>query len=60
MFRGLKNDAVTAIIPFIFLTASVEKEEVEAGLRMGASGYIRKPFETKELLETITLCLDLK
>lgn len=60
VFRGLKNDAVTAIIPFIFLTASVEKEEVEAGLRMGASGYIRKPFETKELLETITLCLDLK
>lgn len=57
VFNGLKNDSETADIPFIFLTASAEKKEVEAGLGMGANGYIRKPFESEELFETLTRCL---
>ena len=48
------------IIPFVFLTASAEKSEVEAGLGMGADGYIRKPFEPHELFDTITDCLNEK
>jgi CheY-like chemotaxis protein len=58
VFTGLKNDPGTADIPFIFLTASVEKKEVEAGLGMGASGYVRKPFETEDLFEAIENCLN--
>ncbi len=57
VFSGLKNDADTSGIPFIFLTASAEKKEVEAGLGMGAKGYIRKPFEPEELFETLERCL---
>lgn len=55
--RGLKADPETADIPFIFLTASAEKSEAEAGLGMGAMDYIRKPFDPEELFEAITRCL---
>ena len=60
VFNGLSSDAETANIPFIFLTASVEKKEIAAGYAMGAKGYIRKPFDTKELLDTVELCLNEK
>ena len=53
VFAALKANSETAKIPFIFVTASVERSEVEAGLGMGADGYIRKPFEAKELFQTI-------
>lgn len=53
VFAALKANSTTADIPFIFVTASVERSEVEAGLGMGADGYIRKPFEAKDLFEAI-------
>ncbi len=58
VFASLKEDAETANIPFVFVTASVERSEVETGLGMGADGYIRKPFDSKELFETISNCLN--
>jgi CheY-like chemotaxis protein len=57
VFHELKNDPVMAAIPFIFLTASVEKKAVEMGLGMGAKGYIQKPFDPQELFDAITRCL---
>lgn len=62
VFKALKKHEVTAAIPFIFLTASAERREVEAGMGLGAYGYISKPFETTELVDTIKRCLygDLK
>lgn len=53
VFAGLQETPATRTIPFIFLTASAEKKEVAAGLEMGASGYIRKPFEPEELFAAI-------
>lgn len=54
----LKNNAETSRIPFVFFTASAEKSEVEAGLGMGADGYIRKPFDAEELYEMIARLVD--
>lgn len=59
VFEELKKDASTKNIPFVFLTASADKYEVETGLGMGADGYIRKPFEHDELMNQIELCLNL-
>lgn len=59
VFEELKKDANTKNIPFVFLTASADKYEVETGLGMGADGYIRKPFEHDELMNQIELCLNL-
>jgi len=49
----LKNDTTLAQIPFVFVTASAEKSEINKGLKLGAVAYIRKPFEGDELLDTV-------
>jgi len=40
-------------IPFIFLTAKAEKEDVLRGKDLGAEDYITKPFEPQELLVAV-------
>lgn len=57
VFERLKKDLKTKDIPFVFVTASAEKKEMEAALHMGADGYVCKPFEPRELFATITQAL---
>lgn len=57
VFDALKRDPLTSTIPFIFLTASAHKHEIDARLGEGSVGYIRKPFEAKDFFETIEYCL---
>lgn len=40
-------------IPFIFLTAKVEKEDLRKGMLLGADDYIFKPFSSSDLLNAI-------
>ena len=49
----LKANSVTAQIPFVYVTASAEKKEVKMALDLGADGYISKPFDDEDLMETI-------
>jgi CheY-like chemotaxis protein len=42
---------------FVFLTAKAQAQEVAEGLGLGASGYLTKPFEPKELLSQVNSLL---
>lgn len=53
VIKELKANPATARIPFIFLSASVEKNEIRLGLDLGADLYLKKPFGLEELLEAI-------
>jgi len=53
----LKEDPTTSAIPFIFISASVEKKAIDEGISLGAVEYIQKPFDPDELFEAITRCL---
>jgi CRP-like cAMP-binding protein len=53
----IRNDAATAHIPFIFLTAKAERTDFRAGMNLGADDYITKPFDSAELLKVIELRL---
>jgi len=53
----LKNEK-TKKIPFIFLTAKVEKEDIRKGMMLGADDYIFKPFDIPDLLNSIKLRLE--
>ena len=53
VFSILSQDPKTYTIPFIFLTALAEKEEIRYGINLGADDYITKPFEEEELLKII-------
>lgn len=46
--------------PFIFFSASVERKEVEQAFALGIDGYIRKPFDYDDLINTIRNCLQAK
>lgn len=43
----------TAGIPFIFITARTEKEDIRRGMNLGADDYITKPFYKDELLKVV-------
>ena len=49
----VRKRADRAGTPFIFLTAKAQKEEVEEGLRLGATRYLTKPFEPRDLLAEV-------
>jgi CheY-like chemotaxis protein len=57
VIRELKSNPETSSIPFIYVTASGEKSEVQLAMNMGANGYVRKPFDIKELMQVINQCL---
>lgn len=50
---ALRKDADTAAIPFIFLTAKGEKEDLRSGMKLGADDYLTKPVARLDLLEAI-------
>lgn len=50
---ALRNDAATASIPFIFLTARGEKQDLRDGMNLGADDYLTKPVARLDLLEAI-------
>ncbi len=57
--KKLKQDAVTAKIPVIFLTAKNEPEDIAKGFASGGVDYIVKPFSGVELRARINTWLEL-
>src|ERR1044071_3643500 len=53
VLRQLQLEPSTATIPFIFLTALADRQNVRYGMQLGADDYITKPFTHEELLSTI-------
>lgn len=51
-----KNEA-TAAVPFIFLTAKSEKDDLRKGMNLGADDYLTKPFDDTDLLNAIEVRL---
>jgi len=53
VLRSLRQEPTTALLPFVFLSAKVEKAEIRHGMNLGADDYITKPFTPDELLDTV-------
>ncbi|QKD83735.1 EAL domain-containing protein [Thermoleptolyngbya sichuanensis A183] len=49
----LQQNPATAGIPFIFLTAKADRQDIRQGMAMGADDYLTKPFTRQELMEAI-------
>lgn len=58
VLASLRQNPVTAIIPFIFLTAKSTKEELRYGMKLGADDYLTKPTTVEEILAAITARLE--
>jgi YesN/AraC family two-component response regulator len=57
VLRNLREDRLTAIIPFIFLTAINTKASLRKAMEFGADDYLTKPATTDELLRAIAIRL---
>jgi DNA-binding NarL/FixJ family response regulator len=53
VLRALQSDARLAAIPFIFLTAKGEKDDLRSGMNLGADDYLTKPVGNEELVQAI-------
>lgn len=53
VFLRLREHPATADIPVIFLTAKIQKHEVERYLALGAAGVVAKPFDPMTLPDQI-------
>lgn len=49
MYREILGRPHLAAIPVVFMTATAQRSEVENAERMGAAGYVVKPFRAAEL-----------
>ena len=58
VLSALRQNPVTAIIPFIFLTAKATRLELRQGMLSGADDYLTKPSTPEELLEAIAIRLE--
>lgn len=53
VLQALRADPRLALIPFIFLTARGEREDLRNGMNLGADDYLTKPVAKGELLRAI-------
>jgi len=51
--RQLKGDPATREIPVVAMTAYARLEDQERALEAGCDGYLRKPLDTRALLQTV-------
>ena len=49
----------TSSIPVILLTAKVLREDIELGYKMGTDQYIKKPFDSTQLMTSVNRLLGL-
>jgi DNA-binding response OmpR family regulator len=52
--RELRATPETERVPILLLSASVQQADVDLGLKLGADGYLQKPFKTQELLDCVS------
>jgi two-component system, sensor histidine kinase and response regulator len=53
VLNQLRSNPTTEGIPFIFLTARVDKNDMRRGMDLGADDYLTKPFSHNELFSAI-------
>jgi len=53
----LGKNPKTAGIPFVFLSAKADKQDLRKGMNLGADDYLTKPFEEMDLLNAIEIRL---
>ena len=55
----LRQNPVTAMIPFIFITAKTAEAERRKGMELGADDYLTKPCTAEDLLRAIAKVFEL-
>jgi DNA-binding NarL/FixJ family response regulator len=57
VLQALQQDTGLSLIPFIFLTAKGEKDDLRSGMNLGADDYLTKPVANADLVRAIEVRL---
>ncbi len=49
LIREMQKDEILSTIPILVITTEGSKEKVEAFIKSGATGYVKKPFSPEEI-----------
>ncbi|MCH7412034.1 response regulator [Belliella sp. R4-6] len=60
LLARVRNDKKLINLPFLFLTAMVEKDDFRKGMEFGAEDYLTKPVHAKDLINAINIAIDKK
>jgi len=58
VLETLRSNPSTFFIPFIFLSAKADRENIRHGMALGADDYITKPYKNDDLLASIKVRLE--
>src|SRR5436190_2650582 len=53
VLQALQQDATLRLIPFVFLTAKGDKDDLRSGMNLGADDYLTKPVANADLVQAI-------
>ena len=53
VLQALQQDVGLALIPFVFLTAKGDKDDLRSGMNLGADDYLTKPVVNADLVRAI-------
>ena len=53
VLQALQQDASLAAIPFVFLTAKGDKDDLRSGMNLGADDYLTKPVANTDLVSAV-------
>jgi two-component system sensor histidine kinase/response regulator len=60
LLKKVRSDKKMLNLPFLFLTAKVEKEDLRKGMECGAEDYLTKPVHAKDLIGAINAAINKK
>lgn len=60
LLMAVRNNQKMINLPFIFLTAKVEKEDLRKGMEFGAEDYLTKPVHAKDLVNAVKTAISKK
>lgn len=49
----IRKTSIIQNVPFIFLTAKIDRNDIRQGMELGADDYLTKPFTAKDLVTAI-------
>ena len=58
VYKTLQTIPSTSSVPFIFLTAKIQKDDIRLGMNLGVDDYITKPYSFDDLLTSIQVRLE--
>ncbi len=58
LLKELQKEVITSGIPFIFLSAKTDLEDIRCGMNLGADDYLTKPYKAEHLISAVNSKLE--